>query len=141
MGGSGYPNKVANRPVMRWRTLRPTGRWRMRGWRAPPRRRRGDGPVPVTGRSAIILLKVTIATMGLVAALTAASVILRGSLRELAGYAPGSPGGPTVESLIRADPGLHPHDKRALIRIVRMARDRFAAEAEQDVVLEFRSHR
>ena len=75
--------------------------------------------------------KVTIATIGLVVALTAASVLPRGSLLALAGHSRGSPRGPTVESLIRADPGLHPQDKRALIRIVRMARDRFAAEAEQ----------
>jgi len=52
----------------------------------------------------------------------------RGSLLNLAGYtADDGAGTPTVESLIRADPGLDPEDKRVLLRIITMARERFAA--------------
>jgi len=48
----------------------------------------------------------------------------RGSLLNLAGYATDEPGSQTVESLIRADPGLDPEDKRVLLRIIAMARER-----------------
>jgi len=54
----------------------------------------------------------------------------RGSLLELAGYHSGEDGTPTVESLIRADPGLDPEDKRVLLRIIAMARERFAAKTQ-----------
>lgn len=50
----------------------------------------------------------------------------RGALVRLAGYAAPDDGGPTVESLLRADPGLDPEDKRVLLRIIRMARERYA---------------
>lgn len=51
----------------------------------------------------------------------------RGSLLNLAGYSSdGEPGAATVESLIRADPGLDPEDKRVLLRIIAMARERHA---------------
>lgn len=49
----------------------------------------------------------------------------RGSLLALAGYSVVDPGTPTVESLIRADPELDPEDKRVLLRILRMARERY----------------
>lgn len=52
----------------------------------------------------------------------------RGWLLNLAGYSSDTePGSPTVESLIRVDPGLDPEDKRVLLRIIAMARERFAA--------------
>jgi len=54
----------------------------------------------------------------------------RGSLLELAGYHSGEDGAPTVESLIRGDPGLDPEDKRVLLRIIAMARERFAAKTQ-----------
>jgi transcriptional regulator with XRE-family HTH domain len=60
----------------------------------------------------------------------------RGSLLELAGYSTADPAGPTLESLIRADPGLYPEDKRIFLRLIRMARERFAAEAGQRLVEE-----
>jgi transcriptional regulator with XRE-family HTH domain len=65
----------------------------------------------------------------------------RGSLLEAAGYSPVDHGAPTVESLLRADPGLHPEDKRIFLRLIRMARERFAAESEQRLVEEVDSHR
>lgn len=64
----------------------------------------------------------------------------RGSLLEAAGYSVDDPGGPTVESLIRADPGLHPEDKRVFLRLIRMARDRFAADTAEGVVETFDGH-
>lgn len=49
----------------------------------------------------------------------------RGFLLELLGYSGGSDGeSPTVESLIRSDPGLDPEDKRVLLRIIALARER-----------------
>jgi transcriptional regulator with XRE-family HTH domain len=55
----------------------------------------------------------------------------RGSLLELAGYSTNNDAeAPTVESLLRADPGLHPEDKRIFLRLIKMARERFAAESE-----------
>jgi transcriptional regulator with XRE-family HTH domain len=52
----------------------------------------------------------------------------RGFLLNLAGYSTGGDQGePTVESLIRADSGLDAEDKRVLLRIIAMARERFAA--------------
>ena len=55
----------------------------------------------------------------------------RGSLLNLAGYSTdGTQGAPTVESLIRGDPGLHPEDKRALLYVLRMARERNAQPDE-----------
>ena len=50
----------------------------------------------------------------------------RGSLISAAGYRTEGPPQVTVESLIRSDPGLDPEDKRVLLRIIRMARDRYA---------------
>jgi transcriptional regulator with XRE-family HTH domain len=53
----------------------------------------------------------------------------RGSLLRLAGYsADDTSDQPTAESLIRADPGLHPEDKRVLLRIIALARQRFEPE-------------
>lgn len=54
------------------------------------------------------------------------SVEPRGALMRLAGYAAPDDAPPTVESLLRADPGLDPEDKRVLLRIIRMARERYA---------------
>jgi transcriptional regulator with XRE-family HTH domain len=54
----------------------------------------------------------------------------RGSLLELAGYAVDVQAGPTPESLLRKDPGLFPEDRRAFIHLIRMARERFAAQSE-----------
>jgi len=48
----------------------------------------------------------------------------RGYLLNLAGYSTGPPESPTVESLIRADPGLDPEDKRVLLRMIRLMRER-----------------
>lgn len=49
----------------------------------------------------------------------------RGWLVELAGYSANGPAEPaTVESLVRADPGLHPEDKRVLLRMIRLMRER-----------------
>ena len=48
----------------------------------------------------------------------------RGSLLRLAGYSSDSDNTPTVESLIRADPGLDPEDKRVLLRVILLARER-----------------
>jgi transcriptional regulator with XRE-family HTH domain len=49
----------------------------------------------------------------------------RGSLLEAACYLPGGPqDSPTVESAIRSDPTLDPEDKRVLLRILRLARER-----------------
>lgn len=50
----------------------------------------------------------------------------RGFLLRLAGYTDRNDSGPTIESLIRADPGLHPEDKRVILRIIRLARERHA---------------
>jgi len=50
----------------------------------------------------------------------------RGSLLELAGYRGDDGDGPTVESLIRADPGLSAEDKRTFLHLIRLARERFA---------------
>lgn len=44
-------------------------------------------------------------------------------------YVTDEPAQPTVESLLRADSGIFDEDKRAILRIIRMARDRFAAES------------
>jgi transcriptional regulator with XRE-family HTH domain len=57
----------------------------------------------------------------------------RGSLLALAGYASDGVPEPTVESLIRVDPGLDPEDKRVILRIIRMARERYA-QANQGLV-------
>lgn len=54
----------------------------------------------------------------------------RGSLVEAAGYSVNDAEAPTVESLLRADSGLHPEDKRVFLRLIRMARERFAAGTE-----------
>jgi transcriptional regulator with XRE-family HTH domain len=54
----------------------------------------------------------------------------RGSLLKLAGYSTEDTAAPTVESLIRADPGLDPEDKRVLLRIIANARERFASQAK-----------
>jgi transcriptional regulator with XRE-family HTH domain len=55
----------------------------------------------------------------------------RGWLLELAGYSAGGPQDtPSVEAAIRADVGLDPEDKRVLLRIVRLARERHS-EAQQ----------
>jgi len=49
----------------------------------------------------------------------------RGQLLNLAGYSAGGPAEPpSVESLIRADPGLDPEDKRVLLRMIRLMRER-----------------
>lgn len=49
----------------------------------------------------------------------------RGELLQAAGYSPAANGSePTVESLIRADPGLDAEDKRVILRILRLARER-----------------
>lgn len=54
----------------------------------------------------------------------------RGSLLGLLGYAPDGDGdSPTVESLIRADPGLDTEDKRVLLRILLLARERHMVRA------------
>lgn len=51
----------------------------------------------------------------------------RGSLLKLAGYSLEDSEAPTtVESLIRADPGLAAEDKRILLRILTLARERHA---------------
>lgn len=50
----------------------------------------------------------------------------RGSLLTAAGYSTERDDRPTVESLIRSDPGLDPEDKRVLLRIIRLARERYA---------------
>lgn len=50
----------------------------------------------------------------------------RGSLLTAAGYSTDSVDRPTVESLIREDPGLDPEDKRVILRILRLARERHA---------------
>ena len=52
------------------------------------------------------------------------AVDARGSLLKLAGYSVDGPVEATVESLIRADPGLDPEDKRVILRILRLARER-----------------
>ena len=52
------------------------------------------------------------------------AVDARGSLLTLAGYSTDCAAEPTVESLIRADSGLDPEDKRVLLRIIRLARER-----------------
>jgi transcriptional regulator with XRE-family HTH domain len=54
----------------------------------------------------------------------------RGWLVDLAGYVTKNSDGPIVESAIRSDPGLDPEDKRVLLRIVRLARERHT-EAQQ----------
>jgi transcriptional regulator with XRE-family HTH domain len=54
----------------------------------------------------------------------------RGSLIEAAGYSVTDPGGPTPESLLRADPGIDAEDKRVLLRVLRMARERFRPSPE-----------
>lgn len=49
----------------------------------------------------------------------------RGSLMKLAGYSTnGDAGEPTIESLIRADPCFDPEDKRVLLRMIRVLRER-----------------
>jgi len=49
----------------------------------------------------------------------------RGWLLDLAGYSPGGPQATvSPEVAIRADPGLHPEDKRALLHVLRIARQR-----------------
>jgi transcriptional regulator with XRE-family HTH domain len=48
----------------------------------------------------------------------------RGFLLEIAGYSRNSTDQPTVESLVRADPGLDPEDKRVILRILALARER-----------------
>lgn len=49
----------------------------------------------------------------------------RGSLLTAAGYSiDGEAEPPTVESLLRADPGLDAEDKRVILRILRLARER-----------------
>lgn len=50
----------------------------------------------------------------------------RGTLVRLAGYATPADDNPTVEALLRADPGLDPEDKRAILRVIRLARERYA---------------
>lgn len=49
----------------------------------------------------------------------------RGLLLTAAGYSTDVADHPTIESLIRADPGLDPEDKRVILRILRLARDRY----------------
>jgi hypothetical protein len=54
----------------------------------------------------------------------------RGQLLGLAGYSiNGTPAEHTVESMIRADPGLDPEDKRVLLRLLLLARERRASQA------------
>jgi transcriptional regulator with XRE-family HTH domain len=55
----------------------------------------------------------------------------RGWLLELAGYSASCPE-TTVspEVAIRADPGLHPEDKRALLHVLRIARERHTQAGE-----------
>ena len=49
----------------------------------------------------------------------------RGSLLTAAGYSAGpDPDQPTIESLLRSDPGLDVEDKRVILRILRLARER-----------------
>jgi transcriptional regulator with XRE-family HTH domain len=56
----------------------------------------------------------------------------RGWLLELAGYsADGSQTTATAESLIRADPHIHPEDKRAILTVIRLARSRYAQAQER----------
>jgi transcriptional regulator with XRE-family HTH domain len=50
----------------------------------------------------------------------------RGELLHLAGYSADRAETPTVESLVRSDPGLDPEDKRVILRILRLARERHA---------------
>lgn len=58
----------------------------------------------------------------------------RGSLLTAAGYSVDQPvEAPTVESLLRADPGLDAEDKRMILRILRLARDRHA-ETQQSLL-------
>jgi len=57
----------------------------------------------------------------------------RGELLTLAGYSTDGIPEPTVESLIRSDPGLDPEDKRVILRIVRLARERYT-QAQQGLV-------
>ena len=53
----------------------------------------------------------------------------RGWLLKLAGYSSSDENEPdTPESAIRRDPGLHPEDKRVLLRIIALARQRFEPE-------------
>lgn len=52
----------------------------------------------------------------------------RGSLLTAAGYAVERHDTPTLESLIRSDPGLSAEDKRTFLHLLRMARARFAEE-------------
>jgi len=55
----------------------------------------------------------------------------RGWLLELAGYSANAPQ-PSVspEVAIRGDPGLHPEDKRALLHVLRIARERHTQAGE-----------
>lgn len=56
----------------------------------------------------------------------------RGFLLAAAGYTANPPDEqPTVESLIRTDPGLDPEDKRVLLRIILLARERHAIRAQR----------
>jgi transcriptional regulator with XRE-family HTH domain len=48
----------------------------------------------------------------------------RGSLLALLGYSRENESQPTPESLIRADPRIAPEDKRVLLRILALARER-----------------
>lgn len=57
----------------------------------------------------------------------------RGSLLTAAGYSTNATDQPTVESLIRADPGLDGEDKRVILRILRLARERHA-ETQQGLI-------
>jgi transcriptional regulator with XRE-family HTH domain len=54
----------------------------------------------------------------------------RGSLLTAAGYSTQGDDRPTVESLIRSDPGIDSEDKRVLLRIIRLARERYAQTQE-----------
>jgi len=55
----------------------------------------------------------------------------RGWLLELAGYSANAPQSTvSPEVAIRGDPGLHPEDKRALLHVLRIARERHTQAGE-----------
>src|SRR5262245_54662540 len=54
----------------------------------------------------------------------------RGSLLDQAGYSTDGPQTLTAEALIRADPHILPEDKRAVLHILRIARERYTQAQE-----------
>lgn len=53
----------------------------------------------------------------------------KGSLLSAAGYSAVKAGGPTVESLLRSDNGISAEDKRVFLHLLKLARERYAAQA------------